>query len=303
MKTFIDILSKLLILLGICLLSVGIFSAISVFIASFIYDIPMQEIQLLFSGTPSGNEISILKFIQLFNSIGLFVLPPFLYLMYQKEKPLEFLNLKKKVDFRTIVFLILIFFLSIPLMEYLISFNNKLVLPESLHSIEVWMQTAESRAAELTTAFLQMNGISDLIINLFIIAVIPAIGEELLFRGVLQKQLGKWTKNGHLAVWIAAFLFSAIHLQFYGFLPRLILGALFGYFYLWSNNLWVPIIAHFINNATAVFISYYLGTGQTDIPLEAMQREGSEIYLIISIVILGLTIKRFRENLLMGGKL
>lgn len=299
MKTFIDILSKLLILLGICLLSAGIFSAISVFIASFIYDMPMENIQLIFSGTPEGKEINVLKFIQLFNSVGLFILPPFIYLMYQKEKPFDFLNLKKKIDFRTIIFLILIYFLSIPLMEYLINFNNKLVLPDSLRSIEEWMQAAENRATELTTAFLQMNGIGDLIINILIIAIIPAIGEELLFRGVLQKQLGKWTKNGHLAVWIAAFLFSAIHLQFYGFLPRLILGALFGYFYLWSNNLWIPIIAHFINNATAVFISYYLGSGQTDIPLEAMKREGSEIYLIISIVILGLTIKRFRENLLM----
>jgi hypothetical protein len=163
------------------------------------------------------------------------------------------------------------------------------------------MKAAEERAAEVTKAFLVMNGIGDLIINLIIIAIIPAIGEELLFRGVLQRQINIWSKNGHLAVWIAAFVFSAIHLQFYGFLPRLILGALFGYFYLWSNNLWVPIIAHFINNASAVMISYYMGSPETDIQLEAMNQNGSEMYVIISLVILFLTLKRFRENLQLPG--
>lgn len=297
MKTFQDIVSKLLILLGICLVAGSVISLLSIFLVPYIFDIPSDSAQDIFNHASNPMYIGALKFIQLFNSIGLFVIPPFLYVLFIKEKPLEFLNLKKSVHIRTLIFLGLIYVISIPTMEWLITFNSKLDLPDSLIQLEQWMKAAEERAAEVTKAFLAMNGIGDLVINLIIIAIIPAIGEELLFRGVLQRQINIWSKNGHLAVWVAAFVFSAIHLQFYGFLPRLILGALFGYFYLWSNNLWVPIIAHFINNASAVIISYYMGSPETDIQLEAMNRDGSEMYLIISLVVLFLTLKRFRENL------
>jgi len=297
LKTFQDIVSKLLILLGICLIAGSVISLLSIFLVPYIFDIPSDSAQEIFNHASNPIYIGALKFIQFFNSIGLFVIPPFLYVLYIKEKPLDFLNLKKSVHIRTIIFLALIYVISIPAMEWLITFNSKLDLPDSLIQLEQWMKAAEERAAEVTKAFLVMNGIGDLVINLIIIAIIPAIGEELLFRGILQRQINLWSKNGHLAVWLAAFIFSAIHLQFYGFLPRLILGALFGYFYLWSNNLWVPIIAHFINNASAVMISYYMGTPETDIQLEAMNQNGSEMYVIISLVILFLTLKRFRENL------
>lgn len=270
---------------------------LSVFIAPYIFGLAISDAQDIFANPSNPAYTGALKFIQLFNSIGLFVLPPFLYLLYYKEKPLKYLNIKESINGRTVFFLLLIYFISIPGMEWLIKLNGQLSLPESLQGLETWMKDAEDRAKELTAVFLTMNGLPDLLINLLIIAVIPALGEELIFRGVLQKQLQGWTKNGHTAVWITAFLFSAIHLQFYGFLPRLLLGALFGYYYLWSNNLWVPIIAHFINNGTAVIISYATGAATTDVELEAMNREGSEIYVIISLLILYLTLKRFKQNL------
>tara|TARA_R110002049_G_scaffold305865_1_gene503401 strand:+ start:784 stop:1611 length:828 start_codon:yes stop_codon:yes gene_type:complete len=270
---------------------------ISIFLAPIIFGLDVDNVQVIFNNPSNPGYSGALKFIQFFNSLGLFVIPPFLFLRYYKERPIDYLQLNKSVNGRTIFFLLLIYMISIPGMEWLIKFNGQLSLQESLQGVEAWMRNAEDTAKEMTTAFLTMDGIGDLIINLLLIAVIPAIGEELLFRGVLQKQLQGWTKNGHLAVWIAAFVFSAIHLQFYGFLPRLILGALFGYYYLWSNNLWVPIIAHFINNATAVVISYATGSTSTDVELEAMNREGSEIYVIISLLILYLTLKRLKQNM------
>lgn len=297
MKTFQDIISKLLILVGFTLAIGGIFSIISIFLAPIIFGLDISSAQEIFQNPSNPDFTGALKFVQFFNSLGLFVIPPFLFLLYYKEKPFDYLHLKESINGRTIFFLLLIYMISIPSMEWLIKFNGQLSLPESLQGMETWMRDAEDRAKEMTTVFLTMNGINDLIINLLIIAVVPAIGEELIFRGVLQKQLQGWTKNGHLAVWIAAFVFSAIHLQFYGFLPRLLLGALFGYYYLWSNNLWVPIIAHFINNATAVVISYATGTTSTDVELEAMNREGSEIYVIISLLILYLTLKRLKQNM------
>lgn len=297
MKTFQDIISKLLILVGFSLVIGGLFSIISLYAAPYLFGLKVPDTQVIFNNPANPDYSGALKFIQLFNSIGLFVIPPFLFLSYYKEKPFEYLHLKKGINGRTIFFLLLIYMISIPGMEWLIKFNGQLSLPDALQSIELWMKDAEARAKEMTTVFLTMNGINDLIINLLIIAIIPAIGEELIFRGVLQKQLQGWTKNGHLAVWVTAFIFSAIHLQFYGFLPRLLLGALFGYYYLWTNNLWVPIVAHFINNGTAVVISYATNSTSTDVELEAMNREGSEIYVIISLLILYLTIKRLKQNM------
>ena len=92
---------------------------------------------------------------------------------------------------------------------------------------------------------------------MFLIALIPAIGEELLFRGVLQQLFTKWTGEAHLAIFISAFLFSAIHLQFFGFLPRFVLGLVLGYMFYWSKNLWLPILAHFTNNAFAIIFNYH----------------------------------------------
>ena len=118
------------------------------------------------------------------------------------------------------------------------------------------MEASEQKAMQLTEAFLAMNNMGDLLINLFLIALIPAIGEDLLFRGVLQQLFTKWTGKIHLAIFISAFLFSAIHMQFFGFLPRFVLGLVLGYMFYWSKNLWLPILAHFTNNALAIIFTY-----------------------------------------------
>jgi membrane protease YdiL (CAAX protease family) len=96
-------------------------------------------------------------------------------------------------------------------------------------------------------------------INLIMIAVLPALGEEFIFRGVFQKIFCRLFGSGHIAIWITAFIFSFVHLQFFGFLPRFILGLLFGYLFYWSRTLWLPVIAHFVNNAVPTFIAYFQG--------------------------------------------
>ena len=132
-------------------------------------------------------------------------------------------------------------------------------LPEFLSGIEEAMKRMEDSAALLTEAFLSTKSISGLMLNLFMIAVIPAIGEELFFRGLLQKFFIDWTKNPLTGILIVSFLFSFFHLQFYGFLPRFYLGVLFGLMYYWSGTIWLPIIAHFINNGAAVLLYFFLG--------------------------------------------
>ncbi|MEL7006274.1 MAG: CPBP family intramembrane glutamic endopeptidase, partial [Bacteroidota bacterium] len=99
------------------------------------------------------------------------------------------------------------------------------------------------------------------LVAIIVIAVIPAIGEEIVFRGMLQNELHTASKNAHVAIWVSAIIFSAIHMQFFGFFPRLLLGALFGYLYYWSGNLIIPILAHFINNGFSLVL-VYLSTGE-----------------------------------------
>lgn len=212
---------------------------------------------LLWKICTDGNsaDINNLKLLQLLQSIGLFILPPFFlaYLFY--DKPTEALHLNKRISIKNGLLVVAVMILIIPIINLLTSWNQALVLPKALHDIEQWMRMAESETAVLTEKMVQVHGISALFYNLFLMAFLPAIGEELFFRGTLQSFFSKI--NTHKAIWITAFIFSTIHFQFYGFLPRLLLGAFFGYLLVKSGSLWLPILGHFTNNAMAI-IFYYL---------------------------------------------
>jgi hypothetical protein len=122
-----------------------------------------------------------------------------------------------------------------------------------------WMRGAEKAQNEMVEAMLQMDNAGELVIALLVLAVVPALGEELLFRGVVQQQLGRWLRRPTLSIWITAFLFSLVHWQFEGFLPRFLLGAALGYLFVWSRNLWLPIIGHFCFNGIQVLGKWWMG--------------------------------------------
>jgi hypothetical protein len=175
-----------------------------------------------------------------------------------------------------------------------------MVLPHWMHSWEVKIRALEDSAARLTGLFLIGGDGFTLALNLFMIAVLPALGEEFLFRGVLQKLLTEWTKNKHLGIWIAAFAFSFVHFQFYGFLPRFLLGAYFGYLLAWSSSIWVPITGHFINNGVAVLYYHFSSDplGETNMDKLGTSREYNyTLYLsIISIALLLVFIYRIEKQ-------
>ena len=141
-------------------------------------------------------------------------------------------------------------------------------LPGWLSGVEQWMIDKEDQADNLIDTLVSSNTFGTMMINLFIIALIPAIGEELIFRGVFQKIFVKLFKSGHLAIWVTAFIFSAIHFQFFGFIPRFILGLVFGYLFFWSGTLWLPVISHFINNAFPVILTYMQGGHKISVPVD-----------------------------------
>ncbi len=138
----------------------------------------------------------------------------------------------------------------------LVEWNMNLNFPEFLKGFESWAREAEDKTAQLTKVMTSFESVGDLVLGLIVIALLPAIGEELVFRGMFQNEFFRGTGNIHLSIWVSAIIFSAIHFQFYGFVPRLLLGALFGYLYYWSGTLLIPMFAHFFNNAFGVIMIY-----------------------------------------------
>ncbi|MHB1177620.1 MAG: CPBP family intramembrane glutamic endopeptidase [Daejeonella sp.] len=202
-----------------------------------------------------ASSIEVLKLLQIFISTGMFVVPALFFARMESSNWMHYLKLKP-FPVLFVLLTILIMLSSLPMLDLSSELNKSMKFPPFLKDIEEWMLLKEQQMAEMTKQLLQMNSVGVLLVNLFMLAVIPAIGEEFIFRGCLQKIFARWTGNKHAAIWITAIIFSAIHIQFYGFIPRMLLGALFGYLLVWSGSLWIPMLAHFMNNSIAVVTAY-----------------------------------------------
>ncbi len=205
--------------------------------------------------------ISLLKYFQIVNQLGMLVLPPILFAWIVDRAPFKYLRADKKPGWRNLLLVTLLIFTSMPLIGWLAELNQAMHLPYWLTGLEAWMKSSEANATKITEAFFMTGSFWGLLLNMLMIAVLPAIGEEFLFRGVFMRIFIRWLNNNHAGIWIAAILFSAIHMQFYGFIPRLLLGAAFGYIFIWTGNIWIPVAAHFVQNATSVMVAWLAGRG------------------------------------------
>lgn len=248
--------SKFLLAVGVVLICAVLFTLIGTLAVSIAFGVSLTQLQEAFNSDTNPNAISMLKGMQTISAIGAFAIPALLIAYLFDQKPLDYLSLNKKFSVVSVVLVMVALIAAIPMINYIVEMNSRMLLPSFLSGIENWMKESEAKAAELTERFLVMHSVSDLLFNIFMIGLLPAIGEELLFRGIIQRLFIDWSKNRHLGIWLSAILFSAMHLQFYGFIPRVLLGALFGYLLVWSGSLWLPICAHFANNASAVLFTY-----------------------------------------------
>jgi len=275
-------LSIILLAILISLFGVMSLSFIGMIIYALLYDSHLfSNLSFYLSADYSQSSIVLFtKFIQIFQSVGLFILPPFVIAYFSRTNIFSGLSLNKYPRLYLLILAGLVMVFAMPLIDVMSEFNSKMVLPEALSWLEQWMRQSEENALEITKVFLNVSSVSGLFLNLFMIAIIPAIGEELMFRGFIQNFIAK-RLNIHIAIFISAFIFSAIHMQFFGFLPRLAMGIFFGYLLYWSGSLWLPIFAHFVNNAVAVIITYKFG-------VENMSSESivddktSYLYMVIS---------------------
>ena len=229
-------------------------------------------------------DLNALRFMQISSQLFTFVFPPIAYAFLVKEKPVNALGLKKSKTLWILIGIAMIFAIM-PFNSILAEWNANLTLPESMSKIESLMKQMQEAATEIIEKFVSVDTIGGLILNLFMIAGLAALGEELLFRSIIQTSLIKICKNAHIGILIASAIFSFIHFEFYGFFPRLILGMLLGYMFYFSGSIWISMLMHFLNNGTVVFIYFLNNKGITNIDVDTFGQTSIPV-LIVSIVVM-----------------
>jgi len=290
--------SKLLILVGMFFIGEFLFSMVALGIVQVIFpSINFYEFLNSLNGMTSAEgittaQINAMKIFQMITSLGRFILVPLLFLYLDGQRIIQGLDLNKRVKPLSI-FLVVLIMLTVPgVINIINEWNQNIVFPSSMKNMEEAMRNAEDVAQVQTDAFLSATSIPAFLFNLLFICVLAAVGEEILFRGVLQNLFYKASNNKHIAIWMAAFFFSLIHFQFFGFFPRMLLGALLGYLYYWSGSLWTSIAAHFVNNAAAVTGYFLLNRGVIN---EDMAEPSSLLAAAISLPLVVLLIITFRN--------
>lgn len=212
-----------------------------------------------------------LMLLQAVNHLGTFLLPSLAYWYLIERRTWNQFNQQSVSTVQGLGLVILLVITFMPFDAIIIEWNQNLHLPETLAPIEQWIRDKEKGLEGITKYLTTFKTTAQLLVAILVIAIIPAIGEETLFRGILQRNFSIWTGNAHVGIWLSAALFSAIHVQFLGFFPRMLLGALFGYLYLWSGNLWVAILAHFVNNGFTVLMVYLHQRNLTTVDIESSE--------------------------------
>lgn len=245
-------------------LFVVLVSVVAVMVVATLVAIPIFGLDS-FMGTLANGDLysdealNVLKYLQTVQSIGMFVLPPLVIGWLFEGDFRRYLSMNRPVSGSMIAMAVVALILVTPAVAFIGYLNQSINLPDWLAGVEGWMRGMEEQAEIVIERFMDVKSVWGLLFNLFMIAVIPAIGEEFLFRGVIQQIFTRMTRNYHWGIWISATIFSALHMQFFGFVPRLLLGAMFGYFLVYSGSIWVTVLAHFINNAVGVLSMYYSG--------------------------------------------
>lgn len=241
---FVQILFLLVFVLG----GVLIFSALGELIAYLVYH------TLTISEAP--NPGGFVRISQTFSSIGLFLIPSLLFAYGQDKQWFHYNALDQKPHNLLIDAVLLLSIAILPVVALLSQWNQSIQLPDSMANMSAWMKKTEETATQLMSYMTTAHTYPVLFLNLFVMAILPAICEEFMFQGTIQVFLTKWIKKPHVAIWLTAVIFSFIHFEFNGFIPRLLLGAYLGYLFYWSKSLWLPILAHFLHNALSVLIDF-----------------------------------------------
>ncbi len=254
-------ISRFLFLIGIFLMLLSISGVVASMLLALLFEVPVKEMTALLQDTPRTARLRQMQLLfQGITALGGFVLSAVLFIKLVERQPFKVLNPQPRLYFVNFLLASVIFIAVMPFSSALIEWNVNLEFPSFMSDFEKWARAKEARLAELTFFLIKFQDWSVFLLGLLVIGVLPGIGEELIFRGILQRNMAYYF-SPHVAIVLSAAIFSAIHFQFYGFFPRMFLGILLGYLYFWSGNLWIPIWAHTLNNSFTLSMVYLYQQG------------------------------------------
>lgn len=264
--------SSLLIITGVLLLGMVLGNILGVLIMMPLIGIDIEDAGNVFQAiVESSNGWLAMMLSQGIASVARFIISGLFYWYLIEKKKFSDFHFR---DLPAPVLFIIIFAIQLSLLPFngwLQSMNENLQFPSFLKALEDFLKPKEGNLAEIMKIMTTFDSAGQLILALLVIAIVAGIGEELIFRGLIQRKLQLAFKNHHAAIWITAIIFSAFHMQFNDFFPRIVLGAMMGYFYYWSGNFWVPVAAHIFNNAFAVIMLYLINTKRVSPEIEKIE--------------------------------
>lgn len=272
---FVQIVILLALIVGCMIVS----SVVGVMVASIFYGFGMPSVEV--------DQAAYYRIVQSFGSVGTFMLPALFFSYFAERNCFSYNKLDKSPKYNMVNIVIVLSLVFLPIVLALAEWNEGWKLPESLAGLENWMRQMDEQNQKLVNLMAHDPRIGILFINIFVMAVLPAVGEELLFRGTIQQFLHKWTNSPHWAIWITAVIFSAIHFQISGFVPRMLIGAYLGYLFYWSGSLWLPIIAHFLHNSWSIVSDFiFMRRGYDVETLQFSDIHGYKYILGVAILVL-----------------
>lgn len=252
------------------------------FMLLLIFGILFSSVLGVFVAMINGGEIfsfKNLRIIQVLNQVVGFMMPAVVYALLVKEKPLNFLGFNKMPAWSLLG--IVAMFTIIPFLGTVTDWNDSIVFPESMRAIEEQMRATQQKSEEIIEMFISQGSLFS---SLLIIAALAAVSEELLFRSVIQRWLMKLFKNVHVAIIVTAIVFSAFHMDFFGFFPRLFLGVMLGYMFWMTGSIFPSMLMHFVNNATIVMLHYLNTRGFIDIDVDHFCSTDNVLVIILSLI-------------------
>lgn len=238
-----------------------------------------------------GTNTAVLRISTVMQNLILFIAPAIITAMLITKLPADFLNLTKMPSLKCVMLTIAILFLSVPAMNFIVHCNESIVLPESLNGIEAWLKNMEQTSRDQIAILLGTPTTTNLIMSILIVGLLTGLSEELFFRGAMQNLFSTRPMNTHLSIWTTAIIFSLLHFQFYGFVPRMLLGAFFGYLAVWSGSLWLPVFAHALNNTMVVISTWLISRNTVEIDINKIGTDfTSGSYMLIAISVISTTL-------------
>lgn len=252
-----------------------------------------------------GNPLAALRISMVLQDLLVFILPALVTALVCTRLPARMLAVEKGPGWMAVLLAIVTLLCSVPAMNAVVAWNESWHFPSAFGELEQTLRQMEDAARDVTDMLMSGASVASLCVSVLIVGVMAGFGEELFFRGAMQRilMMGR-AMNPHVAIWITAVVFSLLHFQIFGFVPRMLLGAFFGYLLWWSGSLWLPIAIHTFNNSVVV-VTEWMKTNRPG-SLAAVDTVGASpvgsvsdlILVLISVVLTGIAIAAVRRHCL-----